>query len=409
MNTSHPAIKRLMNEFKDLQKNPSATIHAAPISDSNLFDWHFTIKGSIDSSYEGGRYHGRIIFTTEYPYKAPDVIMLTPNGRFETDKRICLNMTSFHGETWNAGCTIRILLRSLRMFFLEEEHGIGSIKYSEEERKKLAIESIQWKCHHCGCEMKSIEFSEGEDEDAAQVKSIVKSEDISNDNSQVNNELNENKIYSQVNHEIESQLKVKLSSNCEQEKFIDEPSHLEPQEIETSIQDIEHIISDDFKTKQNEHEIESMTELPNYNSIQNQLIENTTIINSKKEMKSKHIKSSKIEENNSFSTPLPQLQSQSQPDFTNIANVQLYNFEFDENRSSESQIESTQEIQNTQNLEPSLSLHSMNSTLIEEQISLSQDKPGFIMSLISMGIRILMIVIVTLMFLLFNKYISRYY
>lgn len=46
---------------------------------------------------------GRIIFPADYPFKPPNIYFLTPNGRFELGKKICLSITSFHQETWRPG------------------------------------------------------------------------------------------------------------------------------------------------------------------------------------------------------------------------------------------------------------------------------------------------------------------
>jgi hypothetical protein len=43
-----------------------------------VFRWHFTIRGPPDSDFQGGRYHGRILLPSEYPFKPPDIVMLTP-------------------------------------------------------------------------------------------------------------------------------------------------------------------------------------------------------------------------------------------------------------------------------------------------------------------------------------------
>lgn len=59
----------------------------------NLFEWHFTVRGPPDSPYSDGVYHGRILLPAEYPMKPPNLILLTPNGRFETNKKICLRFT----------------------------------------------------------------------------------------------------------------------------------------------------------------------------------------------------------------------------------------------------------------------------------------------------------------------------
>ena len=57
-------------------REPSADLSAAPVAD-NLFEWHFTIRGAADTDFEGGVFHGRITFPTEYPMKPPNIILLT--------------------------------------------------------------------------------------------------------------------------------------------------------------------------------------------------------------------------------------------------------------------------------------------------------------------------------------------
>ena len=47
-----PAIKRILQECKDFNKNPSDCIVASPLDD-NLFEWHFTIKGADKTEFEG--------------------------------------------------------------------------------------------------------------------------------------------------------------------------------------------------------------------------------------------------------------------------------------------------------------------------------------------------------------------
>lgn len=43
---------------------------------------------------------GRILLPTEYPMKPPSIILLTPNGRFEVGKKICLTISAHHPESW---------------------------------------------------------------------------------------------------------------------------------------------------------------------------------------------------------------------------------------------------------------------------------------------------------------------
>lgn len=75
-NRNHSAIRRIMAELQDLERNPSPEyrVHA---SESNLFEFHFTVRGPEDSDFSGGVYHGRIILPENYPYRPPDIVLLT--------------------------------------------------------------------------------------------------------------------------------------------------------------------------------------------------------------------------------------------------------------------------------------------------------------------------------------------
>lgn len=79
MNGNHNAsIRRLQQELQDINKDTERTFEVVPLED-NLFEWHFSIQGAPDSPYEGGIYHGKIIFPTDYPFKPPDIVILTVN------------------------------------------------------------------------------------------------------------------------------------------------------------------------------------------------------------------------------------------------------------------------------------------------------------------------------------------
>lgn len=69
-------------------------------SPSSLLEWHYVLEGADDSDYKGGFYHGKIIFTSQYPFKPPAIVMLTPSGRFEPGAKICLSLSDFHPESW---------------------------------------------------------------------------------------------------------------------------------------------------------------------------------------------------------------------------------------------------------------------------------------------------------------------
>jgi ubiquitin-conjugating enzyme E2 J1 len=53
-------VKRIMREAREL-RDPTDMFSAAPLDD-NLFEWHFTIAGPAQTSFDGGRFHGESPF-----------------------------------------------------------------------------------------------------------------------------------------------------------------------------------------------------------------------------------------------------------------------------------------------------------------------------------------------------------
>lgn len=77
--------------------------------------------------------------------------LFQPNGRFETNKKICLSISGHHPETWQPSWSIRTALLALIAFMSSPGNGaIGSLDYTPEERKLLAKKSRNWECPECG-------------------------------------------------------------------------------------------------------------------------------------------------------------------------------------------------------------------------------------------------------------------
>ncbi|KAH7666614.1 ubiquitin-conjugating enzyme E2 J1 protein [Dioscorea alata] len=140
-NRKNPAVKRILQEVKEMQSNPSDDFMSLPLEE-NIFEWQFAICGPRDSEFEGGIYHGRIQLPAEYPFKPPAFMLLTPNGRFETQTKICLSISNYHPEHWQPSWSVRTALVALIAFMPTNPDGaLGSLDYNKEERRKLAIKS----------------------------------------------------------------------------------------------------------------------------------------------------------------------------------------------------------------------------------------------------------------------------
>lgn len=145
-----PSLRRIQADIRELAIDPSDRYHAAPL-ENDMFEWHFTIKGADGTDFEGGIYHGRILLPAEYPFKPPNIVFLTPTGRFETNTKVCLSFSAYHPELWQPAWGIRLILEALISFLPTKGDGaIGALDWSSEERKRLAKESVKYTCPHCG-------------------------------------------------------------------------------------------------------------------------------------------------------------------------------------------------------------------------------------------------------------------
>ena len=150
-----PTVRRLLKETAELSSassNPNAAFFAAPVSDADLHEWHFTLLGPpAPSPYTSGLYHGRITLPTTYPLKPPNFRFLTPSGRFEVNREICLSISGFHEETWMPAWGVRTALTALRSFMAEPGSAgqVGGLEASAEVRQRLAKESRAWRCEAC--------------------------------------------------------------------------------------------------------------------------------------------------------------------------------------------------------------------------------------------------------------------
>tara|TARA_B110000114_G_C15062847_1_gene386133 strand:- start:21 stop:1436 length:1416 start_codon:yes stop_codon:yes gene_type:complete len=134
--------KRIQKEYRDLVKNPIENIVILPNPD-NIYEWHYVILGT-DEPYKKGHYYGILTLPNEYPYKAPRIIMKTPNGRFKPDTRLCFSMSDYHQETWNPNWNIRTIMIGFYSFMLEESQTEGSVETTYSEKLEYATNSLEF-------------------------------------------------------------------------------------------------------------------------------------------------------------------------------------------------------------------------------------------------------------------------
>lgn len=70
--------------------------------------------------------------------------MLTPNGRFKCNIRLCLSISDYHPDTWNPAWSVSTILTGLLSFMVEKNPTMGSIDTSDREKRLLAQKSLEF-------------------------------------------------------------------------------------------------------------------------------------------------------------------------------------------------------------------------------------------------------------------------
>ncbi|PCH38338.1 UBC-like protein [Wolfiporia cocos MD-104 SS10] len=167
LNKNNSAVKRIMQEARELANDPCTDYSAAPLED-DIFEWHCTLRGPPGTEFEGGLYHFRILLPAEYPFRPPSIMMLTPNGRFELNTKLCISFTNCtyslisgraaklvhedHEELWQPAWGVRTAIIGLQGFFPLKGTaavGVGALEFPVAERKRLAALSREWVCPTC--------------------------------------------------------------------------------------------------------------------------------------------------------------------------------------------------------------------------------------------------------------------
>ncbi|KAG6488131.1 hypothetical protein ZIOFF_056889 [Zingiber officinale] len=197
-------VKRLLKEYRAICKEPPPQIAARP-SPSDMLDWYFVIEGSdgtpyagclfhlqVDGSVQeeqpldcptrpglskmpsrhrerrgtpppvpkalrgafgdasqdrrniamlGGYYYGKLKFPPDYPFKPPSIRMITPNGRFSPNS-LGIQCGLYRGNS---------ILTGLLSFMLDNHQTAGSVRSSDDEKRKLAKASLSYNCENKNC------------------------------------------------------------------------------------------------------------------------------------------------------------------------------------------------------------------------------------------------------------------
>jgi len=125
-------LKAKLKKFGKVQEN----FICLPDPD-DIYTWWYIIFG-LEDEYKGGYYLGRVVCPNDYPAKAPNIRIVTENGRFRTDAQgsegICLSISNFHPESWNPAWKVSQIVVGLVSFWIGGEYTYGSVEHYDYPR-----------------------------------------------------------------------------------------------------------------------------------------------------------------------------------------------------------------------------------------------------------------------------------
>jgi ubiquitin-protein ligase len=155
----HVTEKRIGAEIKKMNENRDPSYQIIQ-DEKHKFTFYFMFCGDPTSSYNNGRYIAKIMLPNDYPQNPGDFYMLTPSGRFNVDRKICLTISAYHKDSWSAIWSInKMVIAFMSIFNSDDTHGISHIKETDHERKIKAHDSLNYNLkHHRDICMKFTQF-----------------------------------------------------------------------------------------------------------------------------------------------------------------------------------------------------------------------------------------------------------
>lgn len=126
----------------------------------DCYVWYYVVFGLEMEGFKGGYYLGKITCPPDYPAKAPNIRMITENGRLHTTDSICMSISDMHPESWNPAWKVNQIVCGLLSMWLGDTEGTYGTVYESnynlrakkmsftDKRMELAMASREFTKNH---------------------------------------------------------------------------------------------------------------------------------------------------------------------------------------------------------------------------------------------------------------------
>ena len=139
--SSYIGMNRIVEEYRDLRNNPIiniAMVVGLP-NENNIYEWRCVFIGPVDTPYRGGLFFLSVLFSENYPNKAPKIKFKTPiyhpnvssksNNDYIECGSICLGCLNF----WDPRIFMKEVFRNIfALFYFANENSPYNLEIQEE-------------------------------------------------------------------------------------------------------------------------------------------------------------------------------------------------------------------------------------------------------------------------------------
>lgn len=94
----------MMAQYKKAIAEPNEFIKFVIKSDTETDTWYILLSGfsGNDDEFKGGEYLCRMFAPEKFPFEPPQFYLMTENGVYGVDKKVCINIGEYHKDQYRA-------------------------------------------------------------------------------------------------------------------------------------------------------------------------------------------------------------------------------------------------------------------------------------------------------------------